>query len=131
MAVIDTGIDLDHPDLNVVHGRRRNCSTGDSADDGNGHGTHVAGTIGAIDNGDRRRRSRPGRPASGRCACSTTRAPAPVASIICGIDCVTAHAGEIEVANMSLGGAGTDDRNCGLSNNDALHQAICGPWRRA
>ena len=26
---------------------------------------------------------------------------------------------------MSLGGAGTDDGNCGNSNNDALHKAIC------
>lgn len=52
-CVIDSGIDLDHPDLNV------DASQGFSAftkgkdrgmDDGNGHGTHVAGTIGAIDN---------------------------------------------------------------------------------
>jgi subtilisin len=46
--------------------------------------------------------------------------------IICGIDYVTAHASEIEVANMSLGGSGSDDGNCGNSNNDALHRAICG-----
>ena len=37
VAVIDTGIDLKHPDLNVVGGQ--NCSTGTSYDDGNGHGT--------------------------------------------------------------------------------------------
>lgn len=26
---------------------------------------------------------------------------------------------------MSLGGAGTDDGNCGKSNNDSMHRAIC------
>ena len=51
VAVIDTGIDLDHPDLNVYTQGATNCSTGRSADDGYGHGTHVAGTIGALDNG--------------------------------------------------------------------------------
>jgi subtilisin len=50
VAVIDTGIDLDHPDLNVHTAGARNCSNGKSADDGNGHGTHVAGTVGALDN---------------------------------------------------------------------------------
>ncbi|MBL3657446.1 S8 family serine peptidase [Fulvivirga sp. 2943] len=48
--IIDTGIDLDHPDLNVNTSLSRSFVTG-SPDDGNGHGTHVAGTIGAIDNG--------------------------------------------------------------------------------
>ena len=47
VAAIDTGIDIDHPDLNVVGGM--NCSTGRSFDDSNGHGSHVAGTIAAKD----------------------------------------------------------------------------------
>ena len=49
VAVIDTGIDLTHPDLaaNIVGGT--NCSQGGKRNygDGNGHGTHVAGIIGA------------------------------------------------------------------------------------
>ena len=58
VAVIDSGIDHEHPDLNVVG--RTNCSNGTEKEascangvgtDENGHGTHVAGTIGAIDNG--------------------------------------------------------------------------------
>ena len=49
--VIDTGIDLDHPDLNVDAARSRSFITGQtSADDQNGHGTHVAGIIGAQNN---------------------------------------------------------------------------------
>jgi subtilisin family serine protease len=49
-------------------------------------------------------------------------------SVICGIDWVTKYAASynIKVANMSLGGSGSDDGNCGNSNNDALHKAICG-----
>ena len=51
--VIDTGIDLDHPDLNVDVQRSANFvfKGKNSPNDGHGHGTHVSGTIGAIDNG--------------------------------------------------------------------------------
>ena len=49
--VIDTGIDLDHPDLNVDNTKSISFVTGQtSADDLNGHGTHVAGIIGAKNN---------------------------------------------------------------------------------
>ena len=124
VAVIDTGIQLNHPDLNVYTAGAKNCSTGSSAADGNGHGTHVAGTIGALDN------------TSGVVGVAPGARVWPIrvlnnsgsgsfSSIICGIDYVTAHASEIEVANMSLGGAGTDDNNCGNTNGDAMHQAIC------
>lgn len=51
VAVIDTGVQLDHPDLQGRLGKGFNAiSTGRSANDDNGHGTHVAGIIAAADN---------------------------------------------------------------------------------
>ena len=125
VAVIDTGVDLTHPDLNVNRAGAKNCALGSiNANDGNGHGTHVSGTIGALDN------------ASGVVGMAPGARIWPVkvltdlgtglnSDVICGVDYVTAHADEIEVANMSLGGGGEDDGNCGNTNDDALHQAIC------
>jgi hypothetical protein len=49
--IIDTGIDFDHPDLSVDQTRSKSfLSNITSADDENGHGTHVAGIIGAKNN---------------------------------------------------------------------------------
>ncbi len=48
VAILDTGIDLDHPDLQPNIKWAVDATGGNSADDKNGHGTHVAGTIGAI-----------------------------------------------------------------------------------
>jgi subtilisin len=49
--IVDTGIDFDHPDLNVDKTRSRSFIPNvTSADDENGHGTHVAGIIGAKNN---------------------------------------------------------------------------------
>ncbi|MEK6853232.1 MAG: S8 family peptidase [Nanoarchaeota archaeon] len=56
VCVVDTGIDKDHPDLqaNIVGGRNfvAKGAVVDPAkwDDDNGHGTHVAGTVAALDN---------------------------------------------------------------------------------
>ena len=51
VAVLDTGIDLDHPDLlDNIKGSVNLIKPKKDADDDNGHGTHVAGIIAASDN---------------------------------------------------------------------------------
>lgn len=51
VAIVDTGIDLTHPDLaSNIKGGVNTINPRKSANDDNGHGTHVAGTVAAIDN---------------------------------------------------------------------------------
>lgn len=105
--IIDTGIDLDHPELNVDASRGFNAFTkgkdGKSLDDGNGHGTHVAGTIAAIDNSEG---------VIGVAAGATvipvkvldSRGSGSYSGVIAGVDHVGANGNNGDVANMSLGG---------------------------
>ncbi|UOQ45042.1 S8 family peptidase [Halobacillus salinarum] len=56
VAIIDTGCQIDHPDLKgrVIDGKNFTSDySGDESNynDNNGHGTHVAGTIAAVENG--------------------------------------------------------------------------------
>ena len=122
VAVIDTGIDLDHPDLSVVGGR--NCSTGRSFDDGNGHGTHVAGTIAARDDTQSVVGVAPGARLYAVRVLNNAGSGS-WSSVICGVDWVTANASTIEIANMSLGGSGSEPSGSGCTTGDALHDAIC------
>lgn len=129
VAIIDTGIDVDHPDLDVVGGV--NCSTGASYDDGNGHGTHVAGTVGAKHNTTGVVGVVPGAKLWA-VRVLDNRGSGSWSSVICGIDWVTGRAPtsegdgpKIEVANMSLGGTGTEPAGDGCVTRDALHDAVC------
>lgn len=124
VAVIDTGSGP-HSDLNIAGGK--NCSTGRSYNDGNGHGTHVAGSIGARDNSAGVVGVAPAVPIYSVRVLNNSGSGS-WSSVVCGIDWVTANASRlgIKVASMSLGGGGGDDGNCGNTNGDALHKAICG-----
>ena len=130
IAVIDTGIQPNHPDLNVVGGI--NCTgTASAWADWNGHGTHVAGTAAALDNGLGVVGVAPGaRLWSVRVFRDSTAAR--LSWIVCGIDWITAQNDPndparplIEVVNMSLRDAGLDDGACGTKNADPEHAAIC------
>ncbi len=115
--VIDTGIDLDHSDLNVNSYYSASFVDSESSpNDYNGHGTHVAGTIGAKSNGF----------GVIGVAANTTLFAVKVldqngsgsySDIIAGLDYVAQYAYPGEVANLSLGGGPSnalDDavRNC-------------------
>ena len=104
--VLDTGIDLDHPDLNVDAARGFSAFTrgkDSGVDDRQGHGTHVAGTIAALNNS---------RDVVGVAAGASvvpvkvldSRGSGSIAGVIAGVDYVAANAKPGDCANMSLGG---------------------------
>jgi subtilisin len=121
VAVLDTGIDLDHPDLVARDGK--NCIASGSADDDNGHGTHVAGTIGARNQGAGVVGVAPGTAVYAVKVLDGSGSGL-WSNVICGIEWVTANASSlgIKVANMSLGGLADDYSTCA---GDPLHLAIC------
>jgi subtilisin family serine protease len=125
VAVLDTGLDLANPDLNAVSGV--NCvAPGTPAQDDNGHGTHVGGTIGGRNTGSGVVGVAPGTQLYA-VKVLNKRASGTLSSILCGIEWVTKHAAHlnIRVVNMSFGGRGRNDGACGELNADAEHQAIC------
>jgi subtilisin family serine protease len=122
VAVIDTGIDSTHPDLNVVGGT--SC-VGGTPQDANGHGTHVAGIIAAKDDGAGVVGVAPGARLWAVRVLGADGSGS-LSNIVCGIDWVTARASKIEVANMSLGAQFPfPDFGCSSAFLDPMHPAIC------
>lgn len=105
--VIDSGIDLDHPDLNVDTARSISFLSGSpsnlSPDDQHGHGTHVAGTIAAIDNEIGSVGVAPGSLVVA-VRVLDRRGSGSNSGVIAGVDYVAANGSNGDVANMSLGG---------------------------
>lgn len=101
IAILDTGIDLTHPDLNVYHEKTFVPGT-PSADDDNGHGTHVAGIAAAKDNTAGVVGIAPGARIWSIKVLDGSGTGS-ISDIIAGIDYVTAHANEIDVVNLSFG----------------------------
>jgi subtilisin family serine protease len=100
--IIDTGIDTDHTDLNVgIHVNPSGAGGGN--EDCNGHGTHVAGTVAAIDNTQDVVGVAPDAPLTAVkvLGCSGSGS---TSGVIEGVDWVTQNAQKPAVANMSLGG---------------------------
>jgi len=113
IAILDTGIDLDHPDLNVYkyascepQGPLYKCNEGDlGANDVNSHGTHVAGIAAALDNNIGVVGVAPGA-RLWAVKVLDDNGDGYESQVVAGVEYVTLHAGQIAVANMSLTGPG-------------------------
>jgi subtilisin len=132
IAILDSGIDNFHPDLNVVNsisclGRNNEgqftCVPVSNPDDNCGHGTHVAGTAAAKDDNIGVVGVAPGariwaikvleyQPQIHLCIGT-------VGSILAGLDYIIGHANEIDAANMSFGELGITQKEI-----DTVNQAV-------
>lgn len=101
IAILDTGISLSHSDLNVYRQQTFVAGT-TSADDDNGHGTHVAGIAAAKDNSIGVVGVAPGARLWAVKVLDKDGAGA-ISTIIKGIDYITQHANQIDVVNLSFG----------------------------
>ena len=102
--IIDTGIDLDHKDLNVDAAKGKTFVTRTSTpNDDNGHGTHCAGIVAAIDNTVGVVGVAAGAPVV-PVKVLDKRGSGAYSVIIAGVDYVTAAGVAGDAVNMSLGG---------------------------
>jgi len=131
VAIVDTGIDPRHEDLDVAGGISCSTSSPTAWGDGNGHGTHVAGIVGALDNGIGVVGVAPGvRLWSVRIL--DTAGNGLLSWYVCGLDWIVAQRDPddpsrplFEAVNMSVAKPGRDDGNCGETNEDVMHRAVC------
>ncbi|MFD4031675.1 S8 family serine peptidase [Streptomyces sp. NPDC058637] len=97
--IIDTGVRISHSDFGGRASNGYDAVDNDNvAQDGNGHGTHVAGTVAGTAHGVAKKAKIVGVRVLDNNGSGTT------AGVVAGIDWVTANAVKPAVANMSLGG---------------------------
>lgn len=130
VAVLDSGVSP-HTDLNlqVQPGQWVDCvdpTLTDGPKDYDGHGTGVAGYLGALDDGKGIVGVAPGVPVYSVRVLTADNRGTPE-SLLCGLQWVLEHHAElgIKVANLSLAAPGTDDGVCGYAIDDAIHRAVC------
>ena len=130
IAVLDSGIDASHPDLNVAGAVKCDPGKTQPTEDLEGHGTFVAGVAAARDNGVGVVGVAPGA-RLWAVDVINKKGRYSTGALICGIDYVISTrtdadpTNDIAVANMSLGGnEGGDHGGCGARRH-ALHMAIC------
>ncbi|MGW4677882.1 S8 family peptidase [Micromonospora taraxaci] len=111
--IIDTGIRFSHNDFGGRATSGYDAVDGGSADDCNGHGTHVAGTVGGSAYGVAKAVQLVGVRVL-NCSGSGTNA-----GVIGGVDWVTANAIKPAVANMSLGGGANTSLDNAVRNSIA------------
>ena len=129
IAILDTGIDLDHPDLvaSIDAGLGKNCvNTTLPPNDGYGHGTHVAGTAAAPRNNVGAVGVAPGARLVAVKMFTDTGSSSQALALcaldhIIGLNSDADLANDIDVANMSWG----EQRAWGDCASDPLHGAIC------
>ncbi|MEV7416329.1 S8 family serine peptidase [Streptomyces sp. NPDC089919] len=145
VAVMDSGIDGTHPDLNVRGGADCLGGTpvvpGDSLVVGDPHGTEVGGVIAARDDGHGIVGVAPGAPLwAVKVFPDDETGESDDAVLLCGLDWVVSTrtdqdpGNDIHVVNMSLtttedGRADTDDGACGTVDGDTFHLAVCAAAR--
>ena len=101
IAILDTGIDLDHADLNVFHERSFIPGT-INADDDHGHGTHLAGVAAAKDNSFGMVGIAPGARLWAIKVLESS-GMGEISTLIKGLDYINQHQNEVDVAVLSLG----------------------------
>jgi subtilisin family serine protease len=100
IAILDTGIDLEHPDLNIYKNVTFVNGTS-SGDDDNGHGSEVAGIAAAKNNMLGVVGMAPGARLWSIKVCAAA-GNCPLADQLNGIEYAIAHADEIDVINISI-----------------------------
>jgi len=120
--IIDTGIRFGHTDFGGRATSGYDSIDGGTADDCNGHGTHVAGTVGGSNWGVAKGVSLVAVRVLDCGGSGTT------SGVIAGVDWVTANhaAGEPAVANMSLGGGASSSLDTAVNNSiaDGISYAV-------